>query len=64
MSISVTIKVYLRPIKSPKRPKKSAPNGRTTNPAAKVAKVDKNAAVGLSDGKNLVDKTMAKLPKM
>jgi hypothetical protein len=47
----VTIKVYFLPIKSPNLPKKKAPNGRTTNPAAKVASVDKNAAVGLSVGK-------------
>src|SRR5690606_29439455 len=64
MSTKVTIKVYLRPIISPSLPKNSAPNGRTTNPAAKVASVDKNAAVGLSDGKNFVEMTMDKLPKM
>lgn len=28
--------VYLRPTRSPMRPKKSAPNGRTTKPTAKV----------------------------
>jgi len=60
----VTMKVYLRPIKSPKRPKNKAPKGRTTKPAAKVAKVDKNAAVGLSEGKNLVAITTDKLPKI
>ena len=58
------MKVYFLPIKSPNLPKKRAPNGRTTKPAANVANVDKKAAVGLSDGKNLVDKTTAKLPKM
>lgn len=57
------MKVYLRPIKSPKRPKNNAPNGRTTNPAANVASVDKNPAVGLSVGKNLVEIIVAKLPK-
>jgi hypothetical protein len=56
--------VYFRPIKSPSRPKNNAPNGRTTNPAANVASVDKNAATGLSAGKNLVEITTAKLPKM
>ena len=64
ININVTMNVYLRPIKSPNRPKNSAPKGRTTNPAANVAKVDKNAAVGLSAGKNLVEITTAKLPKM
>ena len=56
--------VYFLPIKSPNLPKKRAPKGRTTNPAANVAKVDKKAAVGLSEGKNLVEITTAKLPKM
>ena len=32
----VTKKVYLRPIMSPRRPKKIAPKGRTINPAAKA----------------------------
>jgi hypothetical protein len=49
--------VYFLPIISPNLPKNKAPKGLTTKPAAKVAKVDKNAAVGLSAGKNLVDKT-------
>ena len=61
---NVTIKVYFLPIKSPKRPKKIAPNGRTTNPAANVANVDKNAATGFYDGKNFVEITTAKLPKI
>jgi hypothetical protein len=64
MSTSVTRKVYFRPMRSPRRPKKSAPNGRTTNPAANVAKVDKKAAVGFSEGKNFVEIVVAKLPKM
>ena len=46
--------VYFLPIKSPNLPKKRAPKGRTTNPAAKVASVDKNAAVGLYEVKNFV----------
>ena len=64
ISIRVTIKVYLRPIKSPNRPNTKAPKGRTTKPAAKVARVFRKAAVGLSVGKNLVDNTVAKLPKI
>ena len=58
------MKVYFLPIKSPNLRKNKAPNGRTTNPAANVAQVDRKAAVGLSLGKNLVEITMAKLPKI
>ena len=36
MIMMVTRKVYLRPIRSPSRPKNSAPNGRTAKPAAKA----------------------------
>src|SRR5690606_1999891 len=64
ISIRVTMKVYFLPMRSPSLPKKSAPNGRTTKPAAKVAKVDRKAAVGLSEGKNLVEITMERLPKI
>ena len=64
MSSNVTMNVYLRPIISPRRPKNNAPNGRTTNPAAKVASVERKAAVGLPSGKNLVASTTASDPKM
>ena len=64
INISVTMKVYFRPIKSPNLPKNKAPNGRTTKPAAKVAKVDRKAAVGFSFGKNWVEIIVARLPKM
>ena len=37
MSSSVSKNVYLRPIMSPMRPKKIAPNGRTTKPAPNTA---------------------------
>ena len=37
ISVIVTRKVYLRPIMSPKRPKISAPNGRTAKPAANAS---------------------------
>jgi hypothetical protein len=40
--------VYLRPTRSPMWPKTMAPNGRTTKPVAKVAKVSMKASVGLS----------------
>jgi hypothetical protein len=61
---SVTRKVYFLPIRSPSLPKKRAPKGRTTKPAAKVARVLSNAAVGLVEGKNLVEMMVARLPKM
>ena len=64
MSTKVTMKVYFRPIKSPSLPKKSAPKGRTTKPAANVAKVLRKAAVGLSCGKNFVEITVARLPNI
>src|SRR5690606_30996579 len=64
MSTNVTIKVYFLPMISPNQSKNNAPKGRTTKPAAKVAKVDKKAAVGLSAGKNLVEMTTDKLPKI
>ena len=64
MRISVTMKVYFRPIISPIRPKNNAPNGRTTKPAAKVAKVAKKEAVAFSFGKNWVEIILAKLPKI
>ena len=38
MMESVTRNAYLRPTRSPMRPKKSAPKGRTRNPTAKVAR--------------------------
>jgi hypothetical protein len=60
------MKVYFRPIKSPKRPKNKAPNGLTINPAAKVAKVERNESVSFPGplGKNLVEINVAKLPKI
>src|SRR5690606_40661627 len=64
INIRVTIKVYFRPMRSPNRPKNRAPNGRTTNPAANVANVERKDAVGLSAGKNLVERTMERLPKI
>jgi hypothetical protein len=64
ISTSVTRKVYFLPIRSPSLPKNNAPKGRTTNPAANVARVDSNAAVGLPEGKNFVEMMVARLPKM
>jgi hypothetical protein len=64
MITMVNKKVYLRPIKSPSRPKNKAPKGLTTKPAAKVASVDNRPSVGFPAGKNLVAMTAARLPKM
>jgi hypothetical protein len=44
----VTMNVLSRPMRSPSAPKMSAPNGRTANPAPKVARLARNAAVSLS----------------
>ena len=49
---------------SPNLPNTNAPKGRTIKPAANVANVDNNAAVGFSDGKNLAAMIVDKLPKM
>ena len=52
MIMMVIRKVYLRPTRSPSRPKKIAPNGRTAKPAAKAMSAKMNAAVGLIPEKN------------
>ena len=64
ISTMVSMNVNFRPIRSPNRPKNKAPNGRTSMPAAKVARVAKKAAVGLPDGKNFVEMIVARLPKI
>ena len=64
ISNSVIMKVYFLPTRSPNLPKNKAPNGRITRPAEKVAKVARNAAVGLSFGKKRVEIIVAKLAKM
>ena len=60
INMSVTRKVYFLPTRSPNLPNTMAPNGRTTKPAAKVASVERNAAVGLVCGKNCCDRIVAK----
>ena len=64
MMMSVSMKVYLRPMRSPNLPNTNAPNGRTIKPAAKVANVESNAAVGFVFGKNWPAITVARLPKI
>jgi len=53
MTVIVTRNVYLRPMMSPSAPKKTAPNGRTRNPAAYVANAERSDAVALSLGKKI-----------
>ena len=48
----VTRKVFLRPTRSPIRPNRSAPNGRTANPAAKAARAKMKPVVSLTPEKN------------
>ena len=62
MIMIVTRKVYLRPIMSPRRPKTSAPNGRTRKPAAKAISAAMNAAVGSSAAKNCLAMIAASEP--
>ena len=64
MTVSVTRKAYLRPMRSPIRPKTSAPNGRTRNPVANNAQVLIRSHVGSFPGKSSADMTAARLPKM
>ena len=64
ISTKVTMKVYFLPTISPSLPNTNAPKGRTIKPAAKVASVDKNAAVGFAFGKNCCARIDDKLPKM
>lgn len=49
-----------RPKRSPMCPKTIAPAGRTTEPRARMAKVDNNAAVGSWRGKNCSARMLAK----
>ena len=44
----VTKKVYLRPTRSPRRPKMIAPKGRTAKPAAKASSVKMSRVAGSS----------------
>ena len=64
MIVRVTRKAYLRPIRSPMRPKTSAPNGRTMKPVAKSAHVLISAQAGFPLGNISSDMITARLPKM
>ena len=58
----VITKVYLRPTRSPRRPKTTAPSGRTAKPAAKLSKVKMNAAAGFTPEKKCLLISTAKAP--
>jgi hypothetical protein len=62
INVMVTRKVYLRPIRSPRLPKNSAPKGRTAKPAAKPSKVKMKPAVGLTPEKKLAAMFAASAP--
>jgi hypothetical protein len=61
MVTMVTRKVYLRPTRSPMRPKISAPKGRTRNPAAYAPNAPSSAAVWFPGGKNRAAKNGARM---
>ena len=54
--------VALRPIRSPRRPKNRAPNGRTRKPAAKASKAKMARVFGSKEEKNLAPITAASEP--
>ena len=60
--VMVMRKVYLRPMRSPSRPKNNAPNGRTANPAAKASRVKMKAAEGLTPAKYCAARIGASVP--
>ncbi len=58
----VTRKVYLRPMRSPRLPKKAAPNGRTKKPAAKASRAKIMLVVSLKPLKNCLAMMAAREP--
>ena len=58
----VTRKVYLRPIRSPRRPKNTAPNGRTAKPAENARRAKMNALVSFRFEKNCFEMIPASEP--
>src|SRR6185436_17244088 len=60
MTTIVMRNVYLRPTRSPMRPKNSAPNGRTRNPAAYAPSAPMSWAEAFTLGKNRPAKNRAK----
>jgi hypothetical protein len=62
MITMVTRKVYLRPTRSPRRPKTSAPKGRTRKPAAKASRAKMLRVFGSNWLKNFAPMITARLP--
>ena len=58
----VTRKVFLRPNRSPIRPNRIAPNGRTAKPAAKAASAKIKPVVSLTPEKNCAEMIVASRP--
>ena len=58
----VTRKVYLRPMRSPRLPKKAAPNGRTKKPAANASRAKIMPVVSLTPLKNCLAMMAASEP--
>lgn len=58
----VARKVYFRPTKSPRHPKKTAPKGRTINPAAKASRANTRPVVSLKPEKNCFEIVTAREP--
>src|ERR1700691_6404766 len=55
-------KVYLRPTKSPRRPKNAAPTGRTTNPTANAIRANMNPVASSMPEKNCFEIVAAREP--
>ena len=62
--VIVTMNTGLRPMRSPREPKKAAPMGLTTIPTPKVAKLAKSPVLGSLDGKNKGLKATARVAKV
>ncbi len=62
MIAMVTRKVFLRPTRSPMRPKTIAPSGRTAKPAAKAASARMKPVVSFTPEKNCADRIVASSP--
>jgi hypothetical protein len=64
MRAIVIIKTGLRPMRSPREPKRAAPRGLTTIPTPKVAKLAKRPTFGSVAGKNNGASTTARVAKV
>jgi len=62
ISVTVTRKVYLRPSRSPRKPKSTAPKGRKPKPTANPAQTSRVSSVALSLGKKALPMIAASVP--